>query len=128
MKTSVYVCSLDVEKCFDRIWNAGLLYKLIDVVPLNVWLLLYRWYTSLSSVVRWQGKYSSNFTITHIVRQGSILSPTLLNIYTSELIYKIKNECCGIRIGDEKINSMSYVDDITLLSTTVPGLQKLINL
>jgi hypothetical protein len=32
----LYICSLDAEKCFDRIWHAGLFFKLWGVIPLSL--------------------------------------------------------------------------------------------
>ena len=37
----VFVCSLDAEKCFDRIWHDGLFYKLLQFLPLVHWRFLY---------------------------------------------------------------------------------------
>ena len=45
VSSPVYICrsTLDAEKCFDSVLNDGLLYKLQCVLPLNHWLLIYRW-------------------------------------------------------------------------------------
>ena len=43
----VYICTLDAEKCFDSVWHDGLLYKLQSVLPVNHWLIIYRWYKAL---------------------------------------------------------------------------------
>ena len=43
----VYICALDVEKCFDSICHISLFYQLIDVLQVNHWILLYRWYINL---------------------------------------------------------------------------------
>jgi hypothetical protein len=43
----LYVCSLDAEKCFDRIWHSGLFFKLWGVLPVSQWMLLYRWYSEM---------------------------------------------------------------------------------
>jgi len=74
-KTPLFICSLDAEKCFDRIWHAGLFYKLMDKIPVQDWLLFYRWYKDLKAVVRWQGRYGQRFVVIRGTRQGSIVSP-----------------------------------------------------
>ena len=51
-KTPLYICSLDAEKCFDRIWHNGLFYKLYDKLPIAYWVFLIRWYKDSSAVVK----------------------------------------------------------------------------
>ena len=34
----------------------------------------------------------------------------------------------GVRVGNHLYNSFAYADDVALFSTTVPGLQKLIDI
>ena len=33
--TPLYVCSLDAETCFDKIWHNGLFYKVHSKLPLD---------------------------------------------------------------------------------------------
>ena len=123
-----FLCSLDAEKCFDSIWHDALLFKLWPVLPVHYWLLIYRWYKKSTATVSWNGKISRSFQITRGMRQGSVLSPTLFNIFLDELLQKLQTLPNGIRVFDLPINCCTYADDITLLSATVPGLQRLINL
>ena len=74
----LYICSLDAEKCFDRIWHAGLMFKLWNVLPLAHWLLLYKWYSMTNAQVKWNSELSKIFKVSQGVRQGSVLSPTYL--------------------------------------------------
>ena len=62
-------------------------------------------------------------------KQGGLCSPFIFNLFYYELIEKLQNAPCGVRIGDHNYNCFCYADDILLLcSTTVTGLQKLINI
>jgi len=63
--------------------------------------------------------------ITRGTRQGSILSPVLFNLFLSGLILELS--LCE-RVVNHLYNSFAYADDVSLFSTTVPGLQKCIDI
>ena len=100
--------------------------KLIHVLPIHEWLLLYNWYNKLNAVVKWNGSYSKSFCVTRGTRQGSVLSPYLFNICINQLSLDLNNCDAGVRIGESLYNCMAYADDITLFSTNVQDLQNLI--
>ena len=105
----------------------SLFLKLIQVLPVHEWLLLYNWYNKLNAVVKWNGSYSKSFCVTRGTRQGGVLSLYLLNIFINKLLLDLKNCDAGIRIGDTMCNSMAYADDIILFATNVQDLQNLID-
>jgi hypothetical protein len=123
----LYMCSLDAEKCFDRIWHDGLFFKLMDVMPNPHWSFLYKMYSQSKSKVRWNGSMSEQFDVTRGTRQGSILSPTLFNIFIDELLENLYQINTGVQIGSHKYNSVAYADDISLFTLTATGLQDMIN-
>ena len=123
----VYLCSLDAEKCFDNICHKSLFFKLIDVIPSNHWMLCYRWYSRLCATVKWQGSYSSMFLVTKGTRQGSILSPYFFNIFINDLLLSLKNMNEGVAIGNLKLNSFAYADDVNIFCSSAFGLQSLID-
>ena len=126
--SSLFLATLDAEKCFDSICHVSLFLKLIDVLPTHQWLLLYNWYRKLNAVVKWNGCYSTTFNITRGTRQGSKLSPYLFNIFINQLLLDMNDCDAGVRIGDVLYNSMAYADDITIFSTNAKGLQCLIDM
>ena len=73
------------------------------------------------------GEKSKDFKLTHGVRQGSILSPYLYNIYTEKLLLNINNMNIGTKIGHTHTAITAYADDIILMSATVSGLQSMVN-
>jgi hypothetical protein len=89
---------------------------------------LLRWYKSLEASVKCNGTISNTFKITRGSRQGSILSPLFFNIFIDDLLVKLENTECGVKIGNDTINNFAYADDVILLSGTVTGLQELIDI
>jgi exonuclease III len=124
----VFLATLDAEKCFDRIWHDGLFYKLIGLVPDHQWVFLRRWYGSLSAAVRWKGHLSREFRVTQGTRQGSLLSPALFNVFIDDLLTGLSSSVDGVRINNMVLNSVVYADDVTLMASTMPALQRLIDI
>ena len=124
----LYICSLDAEKCFDKIWHNGLFYKLWDVLPVNTWVYLLAWYRSATVCVRWQGNCSQSFHPSRGTKQGSLLSPTLFNIFIDALLKQLEDSSLGMRIDKCLFNSFVYADDVTVFSTSPCDIQKLIDI
>jgi len=123
----LYLCALDAEKCFDCIWHSGLFFKLMEYLSPASWLFLYRWYRRMKARVRWNGDVSDDFVVTRGTRQGGIISPALFNVFIDGLLDELQQSGIGVRLGTCVYNSVAYADDITLFSSTIPGLQRLIN-
>ena len=67
------------------------------------------------------------FPVTRGTRQGSIISPKLFNIFINDLLLNLDSVEQGVMIGDTKYNTCAYADDITVFSSSVTGLQSLID-
>jgi hypothetical protein len=76
---------LDVNAAFDRVWHKGLLYKLKQVFSDSYYRLFTSFFEDRCFSVRQGQIYSSLQEINAGVPQGSILSPTFYNFYTSDL-------------------------------------------
>ena len=125
----LYICSLDAEKAFDSCNWDKLFNKLSHekILPTPITNVLHSLYTSGTANVLYRGMKSSSFTLTQGVRQGSILSPYLYNIYTEAMLEEIRKGIVGTVCFEVFTGIIAYADDIILISATLTGLQKMIN-
>lgn len=57
-----------------------------------------------------------------------MLSPYLFNIFIDGLLQKLSMSKFGIQIGNRTYKSFAYANDITVMSTSITGLQSLIDI
>ena len=60
------------------------------------------------------------------MRQGCPLSPTLFNIYLADIEEELKKGRGGVKIGNDRVWSIEYADDIVLVSDQEEGLRDMI--
>ena len=85
-------------------------------------------YKAGTAQVGYERHKSKLIRLTQGVRQGSILSPYLYNIYTNKLLEQIRNTNVGTVLTDQSTSITSYADDIILMSSTLRGLQQMIDM
>lgn len=102
----------DISKAFDKVWHLGLKYKLLQLnIPITIEKLLCDFLDDRSAQIKIKNYTGQIIHLHSGVPQGSVLSPTLFTIYTSD----IPQPRHGINIA--------YADDITQI-TGYPGKSK----
>ena len=77
-RSKLYVCYLDVQKAFDRIWHSGLFLKLYEMgIKSKLLKVIIALHTDMRSRVYFKGHKSNWFDILQGNRQGGVLSPLL---------------------------------------------------
>ena len=127
--TPIFLCFLDAKAAFDRVNYWKLLEKLFKrKVGISIIYLLIYWFTKQCFMVKWCNEYSDPFLNKNGLRQGSILSPFLFNIYVDELNIRLAESGIGCHIADKAFNNFSYADDLVILSPSAKGLQMLLGI
>ena len=100
------VVSLDVEKAFDAVWHNGLRYKLTTVpgLPAKLLRLLSNYLTDRHILVRVGQSRSRDVTLRAGTPQGSVLSPTLFNIFVNDIPLR----------QNSMLDAGTFADDTTL--------------
>lgn len=107
---------LDVAQAFDKVWHEGLLYKIKEIFPENIYKLLNSYLSNRMFSVRQKSFNSRNYPICAGVPQGSVLGPILYLIYT-----------CDLPTHTQLLTS-TFADDTAILSTHSDPRQATINL
>ena len=126
--TPVFICFMDVSKAYDKV-NQGILFRKLAERGLPPFIIrtLVSWYEQQTFQVQWGNARSSSFNTTCGLRQGSLLSPILFNVFMDDLSHKLKESGVGLHIREEWYNNFMYADDVVLVSPSAAGLQTLIS-
>lgn len=87
-KNCIGACLIDLEKAFDTVWLEGLIYKLIKhEFPKNLIKLIWNMIKNKKLIIS-SGDLLANKTyeLTNGLQQGTVNSPILFNIYTSNML------------------------------------------
>ena len=125
--SAVYLCSLDAAGAFDGIPHSVLLLKTMDILPSNIWKLMVYWYDNLLVHIKWGGLLGGSVPVKCGTRQGGLASPWIFNLFYKDLINMLSESNNGVTIKGINYNVYCYADDILISSTSVTGLQSMID-
>ena len=124
----VYLCLLNLRKAFDNIKLNLLFDKLKSKLPgVFVRLILYP-YLVQKCYIKWGNACSTVFSISNGLRQGAVASPAFFNLYIDDLFKTMRASNVGCHIGSLYFDIVGYADDLSLISPSRQGLQKMINI
>jgi len=80
------------------------------------------------STVKWDNPFSSFFKLVSGVRQGGILSPSLIALIVDDILLKLSESKRGCYLGWICFNSVMYADDLMLIDISIRDLQLLVDI
>lgn len=124
---TVFMGFTDASKAFDRVNHEKLFYKLqYSGVPKSLIRILSFWYSHQSMYVKWGNCVSVLFKVFNGVRQGSILSSLLFNVFMDDPSKRLSDYGKGCVVDGTIINHLMYVDDLVIFCPYSTGLQQLL--
>ena len=116
-KKPIYACFVDFSKAFDSVFRPAMLYKLGKMrIKGNVLKLIQSMYNETRYIIKNNGKFSKPIDSNLGVKQGCNLSPLLFNIFINDIHDIFEASCNPLDITSRKINSLSFADDLVILS------------
>src|SRR5258708_2828519 len=127
--STVNLCSIDLEKAFDKLNKSALFLKLMDRgCPLILINILCSWYEKSYAHVKWADSYSNVFKICSGTRQGGVCSPALFSLFINDVIVKLEQSGLGCFINNMCFNAAMFADDLLMLAISVVDLQAMLNI
>ena len=125
--SSVFAAALDLKKAFDSVNHFKLFTTLLKSgIALPIVNIVYCWYCKLFVRIRWNSSLSYLFSVGSGVRQGTLISPALFNLFINVLITDLRALDVGCHVDKSFLGIFMYADDILLLSPSLIGLQTMI--
>ena len=123
------MCTMDMTKAFDMTMHSLLFSKMfeagIDYVFLRLLIFIY---TEQYANVRWNGQFSSFFSMHNGVRQGAILSALAYCFYCEQLFHLLERNRSGCWVNGFFMGLFGYSDDNICLAPSFEALQDMMKI
>jgi hypothetical protein len=129
LNNPLYCCFIDFSNAFPSVDHALLFAKLRRLgVSSHFTLVLESLYSNCNGLVKVGDRLSNEFPLERGVKQGDALSPLLFSLFISDLKPFLSSQCpsSGITVAGSHVLTIKYADDIALLATSAPELQRLL--
>ena len=125
----VFSCMMDMTKAFDLVRHSLMFRKLLDGgLPTIFIRLLIMIYVNQFANVRWDGSFSTIFSLANGVRQGAVLSAILYCFYVNNLFKILRQNGSGCWINSNYFGIIGYSDDSFLLAPSLDALQEMLSI
>jgi len=92
---------LDVSQAFDKVWHPGLLYKLKQQLPVDMYRILSSYLSNRHFLVRVNNEVTKLHSIASGVPQGSVLGPLLYILFTAD--FPLSNDTSIATYADDTV-------------------------
>ena len=126
--SEVFTCATDMSKAFDLTLHSLMFAKMIEAgVSAILVRLLINVYVNQVANVRWNGEYSSNFTVKNGCGQGKVLAAIAYCMYCEELFSILRRKRSGCWVMGHFRGIFGYSDDNWLLAPSLSALQDILD-
>ncbi|MES9884072.1 MAG: reverse transcriptase family protein [Sedimenticola sp.] len=127
--SKLYVCFLDTQKAFDKVWHDGLFFKLRELgINSAEFKAIMDMYDGMNSCVRYKNFRSHSFKVLQGTRQGGVISPFFYLIYIDSLLRELEISNRGVVLYENNCSSPTVADDMVLVSYSKSGLQHMMDI
>lgn len=127
-KSALYLTYMDASKAFDTVDHDSILNHLYNQgISGELWHLYDNLYSDISSFIKWQGLRSDQFEEGQGIRQGGLSSTGMFKARANPSLHRLEVHPDSLRIGTIPLGALMVADDLVVSSTSVQGIQSLIN-
>ena len=125
----VFALFVDLKAAFDNIKREKLWHILEEIgIKKQTTRRLKKVYEETKAVVKTEDGVTKEFHTCKGVRQGCVMSPLLFDLYIADIDkYMSKRGIGGIKLGNDRIWSLAYADDMVLLAKNRVGLMDMMD-